>query len=345
MKKILITGGAGFIGTNAALYFSKKGWQVAILDNLSRKGTEFNLNWLREQAQIDFHKADVRERSLIERIVNNIQPDVILHLASQVAVTTSIINPREDFEINALGTFNLLEAVRNFSRNTFFINASTNKVYGQMEEVGIITRNGRYEYEHLVEGVDEGRNLDFHSPYGCSKGTADQYTLDYARIYGIRSTTFRQSCIYGPHQFGMEDQGWVAWFIIASCLGKQITLFGDGKQTRDILDVEDLIGAYQAAIDHQEVASGQAFNIGGGPTNMMSLLELLAILEEMKGKKIPLAFDHWRSGDQRVFVCNIAKAKKLLNWSPKITAQDGVRRLADWVYKNKGLFSRHFSSL
>jgi CDP-paratose 2-epimerase len=212
----------------------------------------------------------------MERIVGAIRPDALLHLAAQVAVTTSGTNPREDFEINALGTFDMLEAVRKQSPNTFFINASTNKVYGKMHEVGVVERNGRYEYNDLRDGVDEGRQLDFHSPYGCSKGVAGQYTIDYSRIYSLRSVTFRQSCIYGTRQFGIEDQGWVAWFTIAAVLGKQITIYGDGKQIRDVLHVEDLVRAYKAAIANHEQASGGAFNIGGGPTNTMSLLELLA---------------------------------------------------------------------
>ena len=265
MRSILITGGAGFIGTNASLHFSKDGWKVTVLDNLSRKGAENNLNWLKNKANFTFLQKDIRDIEETERIVGNVRPDVLLHLAAQVAVTTSVLNPREDFEINALGTFNVLEAVRKQSQNTFFINASTNKVYGKMDDVFVEERNGRYEYANLSLGVGENRNLDFHSPYGCSKGIADQYTIDYSRIYGLKTVTFRQSCIYGPRQFGIEDQGWVAWFTIASVLGRPLTIYGDGKQIRDVLHVDDLLHAIDAVIGRKDNVNGQAFNIGGGP--------------------------------------------------------------------------------
>ena len=338
MNKILVTGGAGFIGVNSALYFSKKGWRVSVLDNLSRRGAESNLKWLNEQARVEFHRVDVRNKQDVERLIKETRPDAILHLAGQVAVTTSVQNPAEDFDINAAGTFNLLEAVRSFSKDSFFINASTNKVYGSMEGVGVIERNGRYEYENLIEGINENQALDFHSPYGCSKGAADQYTLDYARIYGIRSTSFRQSCIYGPRQFGIEDQGWVAWFVIASCLGKPITIYGDGKQTRDILHVNDLIAAYDAAINNQESACGQSFNIGGGPRNTISLLELVDFLRQVVGKNITVTFEQWRPGDQRVFVSNVSKAERVLSWSPSIGSSQGIGQLVEWVNMNKELF-------
>lgn len=339
MSSILITGGAGFIGVNSARYFADKGWEVTVLDNLSRRGTEDNLRWLQDKSPIKFERADIRDADAMERIVGKVKPDALLHLAAQVAVTTSVTNPREDFEINALGTFNMLEAVRKQSPDTFFINASTNKVYGKMHEVGVVERNGRYEYKDLPKGVDEGQQLDFHSPYGCSKGVADQYTIDYSRIYGLRSVTFRQSCIYGTRQFGIEDQGWVAWFTIAAVLGKQITIYGDGKQIRDVLHVEDLVRAYEAAIANQEQASGQAFNIGGGPANTMSLLELLAYLEDEIKIKIPLKWDTWRPGDQPVFVCNLDKAKQTLGWQPQISVRDGVKNLSGWVAGNKELFA------
>lgn len=339
MSSILITGGAGFIGVNSARYFADKGWEVTVLDNLSRRGTEDNLRWLQDKSPIKFERADIRDADAMERIVGKVKPDALLHLAAQVAVTTSVTNPREDFEINALGTFNMLEAVRKQSPDSFFINASTNKVYGKMHEVGVVERNGRYEYKDLPKGVDEGQQLDFHSPYGCSKGVADQYTIDYSRIYGLRSVTFRQSCIYGTRQFGIEDQGWVAWFTIAAVLGKQITIYGDGKQIRDVLHVEDLVRAYEAAISNQEKASGQAFNIGGGPANTMSLLELLAYLEDELKIKIPLKWDTWRPGDQPVFVCNLDKAKQTLGWQPQISVREGVKNLSGWVAGNKELFA------
>jgi len=339
MSSILITGGAGFIGVNSARYFASKGWKVTVLDNLSRRGTEDNLQWLKAQAPVQFERADIRDAATVARLVGQTRPDVVLHLAAQVAVTTSVTDPRDDFEINALGTFNMLEAVRNQSPESFFIYASTNKVYGKMDDVAVVERNGRYEYKDLTTGADEMQHLDFHSPYGCSKGVADQYTIDYSRIYGLRSVAFRQSCIYGTRQFGIEDQGWVAWFTIAAVLGKKITIYGDGKQIRDVLHVADLVRAYEAAATHQDQATGQAFNIGGGPDNTMSLLELLAYLRQELKIEIPLQWDKWRPGDQPVFVCNIQKARERLGWQPEISVRDGVKSLSEWVSQNAGLFS------
>ncbi|MES9868823.1 MAG: GDP-mannose 4,6-dehydratase, partial [Sedimenticola sp.] len=331
--------GAGFIGVNTAKYFAERDWEVTVLDNLSRRGTESNLEWLKNQVRIDFEKVDIRDQKELERVVAKTRPDTLLHLAAQVAVTTSVTDPREDFEINALGTFNVLEAIREKSPESFFINASTNKVYGKMEEVGTVERNNRYEYRDLPGGVSETQQLDFHSPYGCSKGVADQYAIDYSRIYDLQTTTFRQSCIYGTRQFGIEDQGWVAWFTIASVLGKQITIFGDGKQIRDVLHVEDLARAYECAIEKRDVANGQAFNIGGGVGNTMSLLELLGYLEKELGIEIPLKWDGWRPGDQPVFVCNLDKAKELIHWEPEISVKEGVRGLIHWVRDNDALFA------
>ena len=338
MKSILITGGAGFIGVNSACYFMKKGWTVILLDNLSRQGATENLRWLSGNAQFRFERADVRDREAIRSVIADVRPDVVLHLAAQVAVTTSVKNPREDFEINALGTLNVLEAIRTAVPTAFFINAATNKVYGKMEDVGAVERNGRYEYEKLPTGVSEDQPLDFHSPYGCSKGVGDQYTIDYARIYGLGTVSFRQSCIYGPRQFGIEDQGWVAWFTIAAVVGKPITIYGDGKQIRDVLHVEDLARAYEAAWERREKVAGQAFNIGGGPCNTMSLLELVSYLEEDLGTAISLSWGDWRPGDQPVFVCNLDKARQLLDWAPTMGARQGVRQLAAWVRDNKELF-------
>ncbi len=280
----------------------------------------------------------MRDRDAMERIVGDGRPDVLLHLAAQVAVTTSVEDPRADFEANALGTFNMLEAVRRKSPGTFFIYAATNKVYGRMEDLGVLERDGRYEYGALPGGVPEDRPLDFHSPYGCSKGVADQYTIDYSRIYGLQTVTFRQSCIYGTRQFGIEDQGWVAWFTIASVLKKQITIYGDGKQIRDVLHAGDLVRAYQAAYEKRGQSSGQAFNIGGGPRNTLSLLELIAQLEQKLGEKIPLKWSGWRPGDQPVFVCDVAKAERLLGWRPAIGVREGVDELIAWARDNRRLF-------
>lgn len=338
-RSLLITGGAGFIGINSAHFFAAQGWHVVILDNLSRRGTEDNLAWLREQTAFEFIQADIRDAERMRDVLRAQQPEVVLHLAAQVAVTTSVQNPREDFDINALGTFNLLEAVRLESPRSFFINASTNKVYGKMEQIGVVERNGRYEYRDLPEGVDEAQLLDFHSPYGCSKGVADQYTIDYSRIYGMQATTFRQSCIYGTRQLGIEDQGWVAWFTIAVTLDKTLTIFGNGKQIRDVLWVEDVVRAYAAAIERRAAASGQAFNIGGGPVNTLSLLELLSYLQERLGKPVTPRWADWRPGDQPVFVCNLNKAKRLLGWEPQVSVPAGVGELITWVRANAGLFN------
>lgn len=335
--KILITGGAGFIGVNCAAHFSQRGWTVGVLDDLSRYGSSENLAWLQSTHGIDFVKVDVRDAAAVERVLQRMHPDVLLHLAGQVAVTTSVKDPRTDFEINALGSLNVLEAVRKHSPETFVINASTNKVYGKMDDVPIADRGDRYEYDG-VAGIDEARPLDFHSPYGCSKGVADQYCIDYARIYGLQTVTLRQSCIYGPRQMGVEDQGWVAWFTIAALLDKPITIYGDGKQIRDVLHVQDLVACYEAAINRRQEASGQAFNIGGGPTNTLSLLELLDLLSGKLGKSITPRWDDWRPGDQPVFVCDLGKAKRLLDWEPTVDVASGVNKLIDWITENRNLF-------
>jgi CDP-paratose 2-epimerase len=337
--RVLVTGGAGFIGCHTSDYFAAKGDEVCVLDNLCRRGTESNLQWLTSRHDVRVDRVDIRDAGAVAKSVADFKPDVVIHLAGQVAVTTSVTNPREDFEINAMGTLNLLEAIRRQSPDTFVVYASTNKVYGKMESVPVVQRNGRYEYESLPTGIAESYPLEFYSPYGCSKGTADQYVLDYNRIYGIRGTSFRQSCIYGTRQFGIEDQGWVAWFSIASTLGKDISVYGDGKQIRDVLHVRDLVRAYDAAVNHQESAAGHAFNIGGGPSNTMSLLELLDHLNDSHGKKIEVTFGDWRPGDQKVFVCDTRKAKRLINWEPEIDVKTGVHELIDWVRANPELFA------
>ncbi len=340
LKSILITGGAGFIGVNAAQYFHTRGWSVVLLDNLSRRGAHENLDWVRRKAQVSYEHADVRDRERMECIVAELRPDAVLHLAAQVAVTTSVDNPREDFEINALGTFNLLEAIRQKSPKSFFINASSNKVYGKLEDLGITETDARYEYRDLSAGVSEDRPLDFHSPYGCSKGIADQYTIDYARIYGLGTVSFRQSCIYGRRQFGVEDQGWIAWFAIAAILDKPITIYGDGKQVRDALHVKDLARAYELAFERRDRVGGQAFNIGGGPGNTLSLLELIGYLEEDLGITIPITWGDWRAGDQPVFVCALDKARRLLEWKPTISIREGVSDLIAWISDNKPLLNQ-----
>jgi len=336
---ILITGGAGFIGVNSAHYFAKNGHRVVIFDNLLRDGSGKNLEWIKSECDVEFFKGDLRKFVDLADLFNkNEKFDLILHLAAQVAVTTSVTDPYEDFEINALGTFNLLEATRKYNPDAAFIYSSTNKVYGEMEDLDIVERNGRYIYGKLNDGVDENRNLDFHSPYGCSKGAADQYCRDYHRIYGLQTIVLRQSCIYGYRQFGIEDQGWVAWFCIATALGRSIKIYGDGKQTRDVLFIDDLISVFDLAYEKRKQVAGKIFNIGGGGKNTLSLHELIDKLEKLKGKKIPLEYNSWRPGDQKVFVGNIALAKNVLGWEPTISPDAGVEMLYNWVTKNIYLF-------
>jgi len=339
-KKYLITGGAGFIGSNYVYRLLARGEQVTIYDNLSRAGAPTNIAWLKESFGEKGSKlivGDVADDVLLTDAAAD--ADVVVHLAGQVAVTTSVTNPREDFEANALGTFNALEAARASGRNPVFVYASTNKVYGGMEDVTLTEEPTRYRYADLEYGCPETQPLDFHSPYGCSKGTGDQYVRDYARIYGLRSVVLRQSCIYGPRQFGIEDQGWVAWMIIAAVTGRQITIYGDGKQVRDVLHVVDLLDAYDAAIENIDLAVGQVYNLGGGPGNVMAIwAEFGPILEKLLGKEIPVARGDWRPGDQKVFYADIRKAERALGWKPKIGVEQGVERLFNWVKENRKLF-------
>lgn len=344
MSKIIITGCAGFIGCHIAKYFLEKGFTVIGIDDLSRVGSEENLSYLDSLNYSDFifFKTDIRDYTKIKDIFiqHNKEIDLIIHLAGQVAVTTSVLNPRSDFEINALGTLNLLEATRHYSPNALFEFASTNKVYGKMQDLHIIERNGRYEYETLLKGVDEEYGLDFHSPYGCSKGAADQYVRDYSRIYGIKTVVFRQSCIYGTHQFGVEDQGWVAWFVIASLLGKNITIYGDGKQGRDILWIDDLVQVYYKAYENSSEVNGEIFNIGGGPQNILSLLELVGILKAENVLKSEPNFSDWRPGDQKIFVADISKIKGKIDWCPKTDPLTGIRKLISWAKENEALLRK-----
>lgn len=334
-KKILITGGAGFIGCNAAKTFLKKGqYEVIIFDNLSRRGTEANLEWLKKQGDFNFIKGDLRNFKDIEAVFKSHKISSVLHLAAQVAVTTSVINPREDFDINALGTFNLLEAVRTSKQEPFFIYASTNKVYGGMENVEVVEEKGAYTFKDMGEGVSETYPLDFHSPYGCSKGAADQYVRDYYRIYGMPSVVFRQSCIYGYRQFGIEDQGWIAWFMIASQLGKKITIYGDGKQVRDILFVDDLVMLYDQAISNAHKVAGKIYNIGGGPENKLSVLELANWIQSEMNQKIDFRFSDWRPGDQPVYFSNINEIERDLGWEPAISREVGMKKLFCWIKDN-----------
>lgn len=339
--RIVITGGAGFIGTNLAAASASDGHEVVIVDNLSRKGSDLNAAWLTSSySNITLKQGDLRhDQELLDSVVAD--ADAVYHLAGQVAVTSSVANPRDDFEHNTLGTFNLLEAIRQHAKkNPVLIKSSTNKVYGGMEQVKIKKQNGRYMYADYPNGISEGHLLDFHSPYGCSKGAADQYVRDYARIYGLRSVVFRQSCIYGPRQFGIEDQGWVAWFTIATLADKPITIYGDGRQVRDVLYIDDLVAAFKLATAQIEKTKGKIYNIGGGIGNTMSLLELVEFLKQYHGKDIKPTFGDWRPGDQPVYISDIAKAKAEFGWQPTVTVKDGVKKLTRWVRQNRSLFEK-----
>lgn len=339
--KALITGGAGFIGTNLAETLLKRGDTVTIFDNFSRRGTEANGEWLSKQypgKQFTIVRGDIRtDQALLERSLVGV--DAVYHLAGQVAVTTSVTNPRDDFEINALGTFNVLEAVRAAAPQATLIFSSTNKVYGGMETVTIVEEADRYRYADFPQGIPETQLLDFHSPYGCSKGAADQYVRDYARIYGLKTVVFRQSCIYGPRQFGIEDQGWVAWFSIATLFDQPITVYGDGKQVRDVLHVKDLAAAFVAATEAIEVTAGKIYNIGGGAANTLSLRELIAQLEATTGRPLEPKRADWRPGDQPIYVSDIARAKAEFGWAPTLGVDEGVGQLIDWVGANRELFA------
>ena len=339
--KYLITGGAGFIGSNYANRLIQRGDGVAIFDNLSRGGAEKNLKWLSEfhgKNKFTFIQGDIRDLDAITAAVQGQQ--VVVHLAAQVAVTTSVEDPQTDFEINAWGTFNVLEAARSLETKPIVVYASTNKVYGELEDLQVVEEGTRYMLKNLPEGIDETRGLDFHSPYGCSKGAGDQYVRDYYRMYGIPTIVFRQSCIYGMRQFGIEDQGWVAWFIIAALKNHPITIYGDGKQIRDLLFVDDLWDAYDLAVANISKTQGEVFNIGGGIENSISIWkEFSEILERISGKQIQVDRKDWRPGDQKVYISDISKIRKVLGWNPKVNVENGIARLYKWAEENKGLFA------
>jgi CDP-paratose 2-epimerase len=338
--KYLITGGAGFIGSNYVHRLVQRGENVTVYDNLSRAGAPRNIAWLEETFGKNAFKlivGDVRNAEGMAEAAK--EADIIVHLAGQVAVTTSVMNPRDDFESNALGTFNALEAARLSGRDPIFLYSSTNKVYGGMDDVKLREDSTRWLYADLEHGCAETQPLDFHSPYGVSKGAGDQYVRDYSRIYGLRSVVFRQSAIYGPRQFGVEDQGWMAWMMIAAVTDRKITVYGDGKQVRDALHVDDLLNAYDAAVEKIDVAKGQIYNTGGGVRNVISVwTEFGPILEKLLGKKIEVARGDWRPGDQKVFYADFRKAKRELGWEPKIDLEEGIERLFEWVTANKNLF-------
>jgi len=341
-KPILITGGAGFVGSNLAHRLLSNGHRVRLLDNLSRAGVERNLRWLIETHGdlVDIEVPDVRNLSIVKQAVKDASQ--VFHFAAQVAVTSSLADPIEDFEINARGTLNILEALRTSENPPPLVFTSTNKVYGNLSDLQFSKQGTRYAPldEGIRErGISEDRPLDFHSPYGCSKGAADQYVTDYARTYRIPALVFRMSCIYGPHQYGNEDQGWVAHFLIRSLSGKPITIYGDGMQVRDILFIDDLVDAFLLAQQHMKKLSGSAYNIGGGPANTISLLELLDLLTELHGGDVSVHFEDWRAADQRYYVANTSKFSGLTGWQPRVSVHEGVRRLHEWIRTGDDRFS------
>ncbi|MFH0831802.1 MAG: SDR family NAD(P)-dependent oxidoreductase [archaeon] len=334
IEKVLITGGAGFIGINLAERVINEEKHAVILDNLSRAGTEKNIEWLKAEYKdkFTFLKADVRDANAVNNAVKDVEG--VYHLAAQVAMTTSVDNPKEDFDINVLGTVNVLEAVRKNNPEAYVVFSSTNKVYGEMSDIKVIEENKRYCYRD-TEGINENQNLDFHGPYGCSKGAADQYIRDYGRTFDINTTVFRMSAIYGPHQMGCEDQGWVAYLSASALLGKPITIYGDGKQVRDILYVSDLCDIYRKAAYHNPKGKNKIYNLGGGETNSLSILELVDLLEKRFNRKIDCSFSDWRIGDQKVYVTNISKLNKEFQWKPQISREEGVEKLIRWIESNR----------
>ena len=348
--RVMVTGGAGFVGSHVAEYYAKDGNEIEVFDDLSRAkilGSSpgdplYNWNYLRSgYGNIRLIKGDVRSFEEVKAASENV--DVIVHTAAQVAVTTSLSDPRTDFEINALGTFNVLEVAR--LRDASLVVCSTNKVYGEnVNKIPVKEGKKRYSFadERYRDGVPETLPIDLteHSPYGCSKLAADIYTQDYAHTYGLHTAVLRMSCIYGERQFGVEDQGFIAHFVISATLGKEITIYGTGKQVRDILHVEDLVRAMDLALKKAETSPGEVYNIGGGSSNALSLLEIIGYIEEISNKKIRLKFDEWRKADQRVYISDIRKAKEKLGWKPSVLWKEGITRLCSWALGNKQLFDR-----
>ncbi|HTD85152.1 MAG TPA: SDR family NAD(P)-dependent oxidoreductase [Candidatus Binatia bacterium] len=335
---VLITGGAGFIGTNVAHRLLAAGRRVVVYDSLSREGVENNWAWLRETHGdlVELEQADIREAARLKKVVRNVSQ--VFHFAAQVAVTTSLDDPITDFEVNARGTLNLLEAIRAASNPPPLIFTSTNKVYGDLRDVALKRQAQRYvpvEAQARAHGFSEARRIDFHSPYGCSKGAACQYVLDYARTFKLPTAVFRMSCIYGPHQFGNEDQGWVAHFLIRAIENKPITIYGDGRQVRDILFVEDLVNAFLLAQENIAEISGEAFNIGGGPNNTISLRELLTLIKELEHQGPNVQFEAWRPADQLYYVSDVRKFAAATGWRPRVGVREGIARLHEWLIENR----------
>lgn len=336
---VLVTGGAGFVGCNLADRLLSDGRRVVILDDLSRRGVRQNVRWLeaRHGERVALRVADVRDSDAVRRAVAG--AGQVFHFAAQVAVTTSLTDPLRDFRTNVGGTLNVLEAARRRDEPPAIVFASTNKVYGNLGEVGVSAQGARYAPDApdlAAHGVGEGAPLDFQSPYGCSKGAADQYVLDYARSFGLRACVFRMSCVYGPRQFGNEDQGWVAHFLVQARQGRPITVFGDGRQVRDVLFVDDLVDAFLAAMDRIDDLSGRAFNVGGGPGHTLSLLELVDRIEALQGARPDVRFADWRTGDQRWYVSDTRALQRALGWRPRVGVDEGLERLDAWLASQAG---------
>jgi CDP-paratose 2-epimerase len=334
--KLLITGGCGFLGSNLAAHGIGRGDDVLVVDNLSRHGSSENLAWLRTAGKFEFCNCDVRDADAVARKVRDFRPDTVFHLAGQVAMTTSLANPRLDLETNVLGSFNIIEAVRNGAPDAAVLYSSTNKVYGDLLQYHYEERETRYVCVEHPRGFDEATPLEFHSPYGCSKGAADQYMQDYGRMFGLRTVVFRHSSMYGGRQFASYDQGWIGWFcqqaLVQSRGSKEaFTISGNGKQVRDVLHAEDMVSLYFGAADQIQVTAGHAFNIGGGIDNSYSILELFAVLEKLTGQKLNYTKLPPRSSDQLVFVADIAKIGHLIGWKPRVSAQDGVASMLRWI--------------
>lgn len=347
--KVLVTGGAGFIGSHVVEFYAEKGYEVVVYDNFlrasllkqSREASLHNWRYLKERfgERVRLVEGDIRDFEKLSKEVED--ADLVVHTAAQVAVTTSLLDPKVDFEINALGTFNVLEAARKAKSNPTIIYCSTNKVYGDnVNKIPVEPRDSRYVYAdpRYQQGIPEDYPVDLceHTPYGCSKLAGELYVQDYARVYGLKTGVFRMSCIYGERQMGAEDQGWLAWFTIALLTGREITIYGDGKQVRDVLYVKDLIEAYD--LFFRSELTHEVFNIGGGPHNTLSLLELLRLLEEITGLKAKVSFSDWRPGDQKVYISDISKIANKLGWRPKVHPKEGVVKLMNWIQENKHLF-------
>jgi CDP-paratose 2-epimerase len=343
--KVLITGGAGMVGSHCAEYFARGRNKVIVYDNLMRskifaskkKTVEFNWHYLHQYKNIDFFKNDIRDIPALEKCFKKYKPDVVIHTAGQPGVRFSLDDPKEDFDINAIGTVNVLEAMRKSNPKGTFIYCSTNKVYGEhVNHIPLKKTKLRYDFKTL-SGISEEQSIDLvgHTPYGVSKLAGDLYVQDYAHTYGLKTAVFRMSCIYGTRQFGFEDQGWIAWFSICYLLGAPISIYGDGKQVRDVLWVEDLINAYDKFI-HSPLKHG-VFNIGGGPGNTLSLLELIQILKKITGKDVKISFKDWRKFDQKVYISSIRKVQTQLDWKPTVPPPEGVSRIIHWLQGNRGL--------